>query len=136
MSGYRVVERVPPVEDYLRVRIAAGLSGKDAEVAKVGLANSVHGVCVEHESEVVGMGRIVGDGAMFFEIVDIAVLPGHQGRGLGAMVMAALMDYLHTPARPGAFVSLFANRGVSRFYERYGFEARPPDAPGMSLRMR
>jgi hypothetical protein len=53
------------------VRVGAGLSRKDPEAAAVGLANSVFGVRVERGGEVVGIGRIVGDGALFFEVVDI-----------------------------------------------------------------
>ncbi len=136
MSGYRLVERVPSVEEYKRVRIAAGLSDKDAGAAKIGLANTVFGVCVESEGRVVGIGRIVGDGALFFEVVDIAVLPEHQGRGLGAKVMDSLMSYLRENAVPGAFVSLISDPGISGFYERYGFEARAPESPGMSLTIR
>lgn len=128
-----MVERVPSVEDYNRVRVAAGLSRKDPEAAAVGLANTVFGACAEKDGEIVGIGRIVGDGALFFEVVDIAVVPEHQGKGLGAGIMGALMSYLRENARPGAFVSLAADAGVSPFYERYGFEVRPPGSPGMSL---
>ncbi|CAN5179498.1 hypothetical protein BH18ACT10_BH18ACT10_10630 [soil metagenome] len=100
MEDYRLVEDVPSVEDYLKVRDAAVLSGKDVDAARTGLANTVFGVRVEKEGQVVGIGRIVGDGALFFEIVDIAVLPEHQG--LGAMVMDALMAFLHENARSSA----------------------------------
>ena len=129
MGDYRLVERALSVEDYKRIRVAAGLSDKDAGAAKVGLANTVFGVCVESEGRVVGIGRIVGDGALFFEVVDIAVLPEHQGRGLRAKIMDALMGYLRENATPGAFVSLTSARSVSGFYERYGFEVRPPESP-------
>ena len=136
MSDYRLVERVPSVEDYKRVRVAAGLSDKDAGAAEVGLANTVFGVCVESEGRVVGIGRIVDDGALFFEIVDIAVLPEHQGQGLGARVMDALMSHLRENAAPYAFVSLISDPGVSDFYERYGFQVQAPESPGMSLTIR
>jgi len=77
VGDYRLVEEGPSVEDYLRVWAAAGLSGKDADAARVGLANTVFGVRVEKDGYVVGMGRIVSDGALHFEIVDIAVRPEH-----------------------------------------------------------
>lgn len=80
----------------------------------------------------VGFGRVVGDGGLFYEVVDVAVLPDHQGLGIGAGIMDRLMQYLSGNATPGAFVSLHAGRGVSGLYEKYGFEARPPEAPGMS----
>lgn len=80
----------------------------------------------------VGFGRVIGDGGLFYEVVDVAVLPEHQGLGLGAGIVERLMSYLRDNAASGAFVSLHAGRGVSGLYERYGFEARPPETPGMS----
>jgi hypothetical protein len=66
VSDYRLVERVPLVEDYNRVRTEAGLSGRDRAAAKVGLPNILFGVCVESDERVVGIGRIIGDGGLFF----------------------------------------------------------------------
>jgi GNAT superfamily N-acetyltransferase len=136
MGDYRLAERVPSVEDYNRVRVAAGLSEKDAEAARVGLANTVFGVCVENRGEVVGIGRVIGDSGLFFEVVDIAVVPEHQNKGLGKTIMDALMSWLTANAPPTAFVSLIADEGLPNFYERYGFRVRPPDAPGMSFIVR
>jgi GNAT superfamily N-acetyltransferase len=136
MSDYRLAKRVPSIGDYNRVRVAAGLSEKSVEAARLGLANTVFGVCVENRGEVVGIGRVVGDGGLFFEVVDIAVVPEHQKRGLGKMIMDALVSWLTVNAPPTAFVSLIADEGLSGFYERYGFRVRPPEAPGMSFTVR
>jgi GNAT superfamily N-acetyltransferase len=132
LDGYDVVERVPGVVDYNRVRADAGLSVKPAEAAERALANTIHGVRVELDGDVVGLGRAIGDGGLYYEIMDVAVLPEHQGNGLGAAIMDSLMSYLRENATPGVFVGLHAGRGVSGLYERYGFELRPPEAPGMS----
>ena len=136
MSDYRLAKRVPSIGDYNRVRVAAGLSEKSVEAARLGLANTVFGVCVENRGEVVGIGRVVGDGGLFFEVVDIAVVPEHQKRGLGKIIMDALVSWLTVNAPPTAFVSLIADEGLSGFYERYGFRVRPPEAPGMSFTVR
>jgi len=69
-------------------------------------------------------------------VVDIAVVPEHQEKGLGKMIMDALMSWLTVNAPPTAFVSLIADDGLSRFYERFGFRVRPPEAPGMSFTVR
>ena len=71
-----------------------------------------------------------------FEIVDIAVLPEHQKKGLGHLIMQSLMKYIHGNALPTAYVSLMADHGTPRFCERYGFEASlPPKKAGMALRI-
>jgi GNAT superfamily N-acetyltransferase len=59
------------------------------------------------------------------------VLPEHQGRGLGKHILDAIDAWLRQNAHPGAFVNLFADRGVAPLYARYGFRARDPDEPGM-----
>jgi hypothetical protein len=58
--------------------VVAGLSEKDAEAARVGLTNTLFSVGVENRGEVVGIGRLIGDGGLFFEVVDIAVAPEHK----------------------------------------------------------
>lgn len=131
-----VKAQVPSVGDYIRIRLAAGLSRKTEEAATVGLKNSLFAVTAFCEGEPVGIGRIVGDGGCFFEIVDIAVLPEHQKKGVGTLIMDALMAYLRDHAPSSAFVSLFADHGTPAFYERFGFrKAEAPKAAGMYLRL-
>ena len=126
--------QVPTVKDYIRIRLAAGLSRKTEEAATIGLKNSLFGVTVFCGSEPVGIGRVVGDGGCFFEIVDIAVLPEHQKKRVGERIMDALMTYIRDHAPSSAYVSLMADHGTPAFYE-FGFvRAEPPNAAGMYLR--
>ncbi|MEM8675778.1 MAG: GNAT family N-acetyltransferase, partial [Cyanobacteria bacterium P01_G01_bin.67] len=104
MSGdpYTVIAQPPNVADYCHLRAATGLSPKTTEAAAQGLAGTWFGVSVLYEDRVVGTGRIIGDGGCFFQIVDIAVLPEHQGQGLGKRIMQALVAYLEQHAPPSA----------------------------------
>ncbi len=107
---------------------------QNIDAVEKGLPNSLFAVCVETEAkEVVGIGRVIGDGGLFFEIVDIAVMKAHHKKGLGKMIMDAVMKYIHANAPSGAFVSLIADKRVAEFYERYGFVRRGIDEPGMGL---
>ena len=133
MSDYRLVERIPSVEDYNRVRAAAGLGRRNPHAAEIGLANSVFGVCVETEGRIVGIGRINGDGGLFFEVVDVAVLPEHQKKGLGTMLMDALVSWLRKNSPSGAYVQLVAEENTTGFYEKYSFRVRTPESSGMSF---
>jgi GNAT superfamily N-acetyltransferase len=133
VSDYRLVERTPSVEDYNRIREAAGLSRRDPGAAEAGLRNTLYGVCVEREGRVVGIGRIIGDGGLFFQVVDVAVLPEHQKKGLGAKIMETLASWLAERAPSGAYVQLIADGGTPAFYERYGFRVRTPEDSGMSF---
>lgn len=134
-GGYELDERPPAVEDYVRLRREAGLSAKTPEAARLGLANTWFGVTVRHHGEAVGMGRVIGDGGCFFEVVDIAVLPAHQRRGLGKRVMGALMDHLRAHAPASAHVMLLADGPAHRLYEQFGFRATAPESIGMELKL-
>lgn len=133
MDGYELVLQPPSVDDYLRLRIAAGLSAKTREQAEIGLPNSWCGVTVVHDGAAIGTGRIIGDGGTAFQIVDIALDPSHQGKGLGKAIMAALMERLNSEAPEGAYVSLIADGDARHLYAQFGFEPVMPASIGMAM---
>jgi GNAT superfamily N-acetyltransferase len=131
MPEYEVAVRNPTVTEYCALRAGVGLSPRSEEIVRVALPNTLFAVVVEHQSRAVAMGRVVGDGGTVFQVADIAVLPEHQGRGLGKQILDTIDAWLRRTARTGAFVNLFADRGIAPLYARYGFQARNPDEPGM-----
>jgi GNAT superfamily N-acetyltransferase len=131
-GDYLLTERPPTVAEYCKLRVGAGLTPKDPIAAEAGLPRTLYGVCFEYRGEAIGMGRVIGDGGVFFDVVDIAVMPDHQKKGLGKAIMDALMAYIRRTARPTAWISLMAGPGVEEFYKRYGFITRGPERPGMS----
>jgi GNAT superfamily N-acetyltransferase len=92
-------------------------------------------VHVVGDGEVVGMGRLLGDGGWYFHVVDMAVLPAHQRRGLGDTILGALLDRVREVAPPGAYVNLLADPPGRRLYERHGFAETAPGSVGMALRL-
>lgn len=126
---------LPGVADYLRLREASGLTPRSVSAARAGLPKSLFAAYVRHQTATVGMGRIVGDGALFMHIVDVAVLPEHQGRGIGKAIMTALLEHIQTSAPAEVYVSLMANGEAHRLYEKFGFSPVLPDARGMALWM-
>lgn len=42
------------------------------------------------------MGRVIGDGGWYFHIIDMAVLPEHQHRGLGNAILTWLLDRIRS----------------------------------------
>lgn len=131
LTGIGLVERFPGVDDYRRLRSAAGLSPKSAEAAVVGLANTLYGVSLVLGENIIGMGRIIGDGGCFFVVVDIAVQPEYQRRGLGKRIMDALDAWLRANAPDSSNVSLFADGDARHLYAKYGFVEAGPASVGM-----
>ena len=134
--AHEVVARTPSVEEYLRLRDIAGLSPFSAAAADQGLKGTVFSVVVEAESKAIGMGRLIGDGGCFFQVVDIAVDPEHQGRGLGKAIMAALMEHVTTALPASAYVSLIADVPANRLYDKFGFAETAPRSLGMAYRVK
>lgn len=131
---YEIREELPDPETFAALREAAGLPPRSLEGIERGLPNSLFGAVAVHEptGEVVGMGRIVGDGGTVYQISDMAVHPDHQRRGLGSRIMDRLEAYIEAAAPPNAYVNLMAD--VDGFYERYGFAETRPASKGMYRR--
>lgn len=128
-------DEVPEPGEYVALRLAAGLSERTLEAARLGLPGTIHAVCVRDGRRLIGMGRIIGDGGCNFEIVDIAVHPEYQRRGIGYRIMGALTEWLKENAPKSAYVCLIADGGAPALYEKFGFEPTAPASVGMALRL-
>ena len=135
-DNYSVVVGVPGVEDYCRLRASAGLSPKSPEAAAAGLPNTLFGVVVLKDDRVIGMGRVIGDGGLFYQVVDIAVERAHQRRGLGKAIVSRLVEHLKQAAPDGAHVSLIADGAAQHLYSQFGFKPTAPDSIGMAFVIR
>ncbi|KAF2817239.1 acyl-CoA N-acyltransferase [Mytilinidion resinicola] len=132
-SGYVLRSHTPSPQEYHDIRKAAGLTPPPLEASIPALAASW--ICfsafeeskleTEEKPPVVAMGRVIGDGALFLQIVDIAVHPDHQRKGLGKEIMRSLVEYIDKHA-PDAYVSLVADPKGQRLYRQYGFEDCAP----------
>lgn len=131
MDQLELVTGPIPADTYRYLRQACGLSAKTPEAAEKGLANSVFSVQVRHEYTTIGMGRIIGDGGCFCQIVDICVLPGYQDRGIGKRIMACLMEFVENELPESCYVSLIADGNASFLYEQFGFRDTLPQSKGM-----
>lgn len=134
-ENLRLLVGPPPLSDYLRLRAESGLSPKTVEQGRAGLTGSwaaVHVVQLD-TGEVVGMGRVIADGGWYFHVIDMAVLPGFQRRGIGDAVLTALLADIARRAPAGAYVSLLADEPGRPLYRRHGFVETGPRTVGMAL---
>ena len=99
------------------------------------LKNSIYTVTAYIDDKVVGMGRMVGDGAVICYIQDLVVHPSYQKLGVGEALMKKLIGHAESLRLPDTelMLCLMCAKGRESFYTRYGFIPRPTDAlgPGM-----
>lgn len=134
VSPYTTRLAIPSIATYQHLRVAAGLSAKTAEAAAKGLPHSLFAVQVLRGDEVVGMGRVIGDGGCFYQVVDIAVLPAHQGKGLGKLIMREIRQFIDSDVPESAYVSLIADGQAQDLYAQFGFKHTAPASVGMALK--
>lgn len=133
---YSVLLEIPSVEIYRSLRSGSGLSGKTIEAAERGLPRTLFAVQVLDGATPVGMGRVVGDGGCFYQVVDIAVLKGHQGKGIGKTIMAEIMKSIEANGPETGYVSLIADGKAQDLYAQFGFDHTAPSSVGMALKRR
>lgn len=131
---YQVADVLPQPAEFCQLRKAAGLSPRQLESATIGLRNSIMGVSIRKNNQLVGMARLIGDGATFFEVVDVAVLPAEQRQGLGTKLMQHIQAYLQTHVPTDATVTLIADIPADRLYEKFDFQPTAPGSIGMVWR--
>ncbi|WOG25516.1 GNAT family N-acetyltransferase [Endozoicomonas sp. 8E] len=129
-----VEESVPNAEEYCGMRVKAGLSPKSLEAANIGLPNTLYGISIRDCETLVAMGRVIGDGACNFEIVDIAVDPNYQGQGLGRKIIEYIDSYLSSVALEGTYVSMIADE--PEFYQKLGYKPVSPASQGMTKKFK
>ena len=134
-DDYVLIPGAPSVADYVRLRREAGLTPRSDEQARLAIAGgwSACHVVWKPSRETVAMGRLIGDGGWYFHVVDMAVLPAHQRRGLGHRVLTWLLDQIRATAPPGAFVSLMADPPGRSLYARHGFTEDRDASIGMAM---
>ncbi|MEM6379153.1 MAG: GNAT family N-acetyltransferase [Bacteroidota bacterium] len=134
MFKFQIEEGPIPQATYQRMRIISGLSPKSDEACAIGLPNSLYAVMIKEENQVIGMGRVIGDGGCFCQVVDICVIPEKQGQGLGKLIMQQILNFIETKLPPTCYVSLIADGDASYLYEQFGFKDTMPVSKGMFLR--
>ena len=120
---YRIEEAYPSVDEYRRLRASVGWRSPSPADCQVALEATGFSVVARHRGEAVGMARIVGDKVLYLLIVDVAVHPDHQGRGLGRRMIDELTRW--TSANGTRSTMLVAGPDVVPFYEALGFRPDP-----------
>jgi GNAT superfamily N-acetyltransferase len=142
-QGYELHTGFPSVAEYRHLRYASGLTPMTEAQSAAVPAGTWYGCYIAFTTPAesntspataVAMGRIVGDGAWYFQIADMAVLPEHQRRGLGGVILKELLAQVRERAPEGdPYVTLMADAPGRRLYAKNGFVEAAPKEMGMLL---
>lgn len=117
--------------EYRRLRAAVGWSTPPADDAALQAAlDRTWNVVAREAGALVGMGRLLDDGALYATVWDMIVVPEAQRRGIGAAILRHLLER----AEDRTIVALVATAAARDLYERFGFRDEDGGGTGMFLR--
>jgi len=132
-DDYLVQLESPTIKEFSQLRESIGWDSIDNDVIESSLKNSLFHVTIRYKSQLIAMGRVIGDGAMYFYIQDVVVAPEYQNSGFGSIVMEQIERYLSNTVKKGATIGLLAAKGKEEFYSRYDYICRPNKSLGNGM---
>ena len=123
---YKIENRLPTLAEYRQLCESVGWGHAiNFDAAQSTLKNSVTGVvALDRDDNVIAMGRIVGDAAIYFYIQDIVVAPNYQKHDIGTLILSNLFNYLKEHSPPKSFIGLFSVPDAVEFYKKFTLEQR------------
>lgn len=131
---YIIKETNPTIESYKALHQTTGWNAKGLytyEQLYKAICNSWFSTSIYEDDNLIGYGRIISDGIYQTFICDVMVHPDYQRKGVGTMVMDALLEQCQKENIK--WIQLFCAKGKQPFYQKLGFKEREIDAPGMML---
>jgi len=135
MDNIVILENKLTAKQFCNLQEAVGFGNPNIRQTELAIENSIYSISISVGGEVIGMGRLVGDGARIFYIQDVCIKPEFQGKGIGKLVVERLLDYIRTNSIPDSRVTvgLMAAKGKEAFYEKFGFRIRPNENEGNGM---
>ena len=130
-------ENVLDIDTYLALRKSVGWRQLSKCQAEHALKASLITITAYDGDKPIGMGRLIGDGAVICYIQDLVVVPDAQLSGVGSAIIDRLIRYAKSLREPGTtmMLCLMCAKGREPFYMKHNFTPRPTDqlGPGMIM---
>ena len=130
----KLFHQTPTVQEYNELRRLAEWPTYEQEVVERAFSNTIFSVVARDESRLlIGMGRILGDNAIYLHVQDVIVHPAFQGQGIGKLIMDELLTHIEKVGIRNTNVGLMCSKGREKFYETFGFIERPNEKFGAGM---
>jgi len=130
---YKIELKQPTPVEFAELRAKVGWGSTNLKMAEISLENSLFHITARTDSNLIGMGRVIGDGVMFFYIQDLVICPDFQNHGVGNALMLKIEQYLSATAKKGSTIALLSAQGKEPFYSRFGYLERTGDPLGKGM---
>ena len=106
-------------------------STKPYSEVKKALEGTLFLVSVYEEDELIGLGRIVGDGGIAFIVCDIMVDKKFQRRGIANQIMEMIDQWFDENTHESSFITLLAKVPADKLYRKHHFCYHDENRVGM-----
>lgn len=113
---------IPTAQDYVDLRLRSGMGNKDLKRSRIALENSLFTACIYDGENLVGFGRVVGDGGITYIVSDIMVDKNYRRKGFAERIMEAIDQYFEINTHEDSYICLIANRPADLLYHKHKFE--------------
>lgn len=126
------------VNDFIKIRENLSWNKIPESLVKKALTGSMINISVFDNLKCVGVGRIVGDGALKGMLTDIMVLKEYQNKGIGKLIVTSLIKELDNLVSEGDCFQLEASPTSNNrdFYIKCGMKYKPENQDGVYLWIR
>lgn len=128
-----IKRQFPTNQEFNELFLSVGWGTRADERIDMNREKSVFALCAYIENQIVGMARVVGDGA-YFTVYDVAVKTEFQNHGVGTLMMTEIVKWYESIQDDDTCLYLGAMEGKENFYEKFGFRARPYDGLGAGMK--
>ena len=133
-----LIKKKIDVNDFIKIRHNLDWNDIPEYLVERAINGSMLNVSVFDEENCIGVGRIVGDGALKGMLTDIMVLKEYQNKGVGKLIVTSLIKDLEDLVNDGECFQLEASPTANNreFYIKCGLKYKPEKQDGVYLWIR
>ena len=124
---------MPTASEWAYLREQTSWTIYESDIFDKAIEKTLYAVTVFDQKQVIGMGRVVGDGIICFYIQDVVVDKNYRNKGIGKCIINNLLQQILQHAQNNASISLLSAKGTEYFYEKLGFVLRPNEFQGAGM---